>query len=207
MKLISNAFEDNSKIPGEYAFATPDPDSHYRLSSNRNPHLAWTGVPENTKSFVLICHDPDVPSVGDNVNQEGRQIASSLPRIDFYHWLLIDIPEAQAEILAGSHSNGITPRGKTGPRTAGEHRHGINDYTAWFASDSEMAGEYYGYDGPCPPWNDERLHRYIFTLYALDVPNLATKGALNGPNILEALKGHVLAKAELTGTYSLNINL
>ena len=48
-------------------------------------------------------------------------------------------------------------------------RQGINDYTGWFAGDKDMAGNYFGYDGPCPPWNDEIPHRYVFTLYALDV--------------------------------------
>lgn len=38
-------------------------------------------------------------------------------------------------------------------------RQGLNDYTAFMAG-SEMAGDYFGYDGPCPPWNDERLHHY-----------------------------------------------
>lgn len=207
MKLSSNAFDDNAAIPGEYAFAVPDAQSRYALSKNRNPHLAWAEVPEHTQSFVLICHDPDVPSVGDNVNQEGKSIAASLPRVDFYHWLLIDIPASQREITEASHSTVITPRGKSGPHTADGQRHGINDYTNWFASDPQMSGEYYGYDGPCPPWNDERLHRYVFTVYALDVPSLAIKGPLNGANILEALQGHVLAKASLTGTYTLNMNL
>jgi phosphatidylethanolamine-binding protein (PEBP) family uncharacterized protein len=43
-----------------------------------------------------------------------------------------------------------------------------------------MAGEYYGYDGPCPPWNDERVHTYVFTLYALDIPRLPLEGRFTG---------------------------
>ena len=42
----------------------------------------------------------------------------------------------------------------------------------WFASDENMAGNYGGYDGPCPPWNDERVHHYITTVYALDLDAL-----------------------------------
>ena len=53
------------------------------------------------------------------------------------------------------------PRGKPGPDAPHGARHGINDYTGWFASDADMAGDYYGYDGPCPPWNDEIPHRYV----------------------------------------------
>ncbi|WP_338722556.1 YbhB/YbcL family Raf kinase inhibitor-like protein [Pseudomonas tolaasii] len=76
-------------------------------------------------------------------------------------------------------------------------------YSLWFAGDPQMAGDYFGYDGPCPPWNDERLHHYIFTLYALDVAHLEVQGALNGAAVLAALQGHVLAQASLTGTYTL----
>ena len=41
--------------------------------------------------------------------------------------------------------------------------------------------------------------RYVFALYALDVPRLEVRGELTGPNIKAALAGHVLAKASLTG--------
>ena len=51
----------------------------------------------------------------------------------------------------------------------------------WFASDKDMAGDYHGYDGPCPPWNDEIPHRYVFTVYALDVASgLTMTGQLVG---------------------------
>ena len=39
-----------------------------------------------------------------------------------------------------------------------------------------MSGDYFGYDGPCPPWNDALVHRYVFTLYALDVATLGLQG-------------------------------
>jgi phosphatidylethanolamine-binding protein (PEBP) family uncharacterized protein len=82
-------------------------------------------------------------------------------------------------------------------------RHGINDFTKWFSADAQMAGRYYGYDGPAPPWNDAIVHHYVFTLYALDIQHLQVKGELTGPNVRAALAGHVLAAATLTGTYSL----
>jgi len=207
MQLRSNGFDDGAPIPGEFAFAVIDPASHVALSGNRNPHLAWTEPPAGTQSFALVCHDPDVPSRGDDVNQEDREVPASLPRVDFFHWLLLDIPAQAREIAAGCQSDGVTPRGKPGPAAPDGLRHCINDYTAWFAGDPNMRGDYYGYDGPCPPWNDTLLHHYVFTLYALDVPRLEIDGDHSGAGIRAALAGHVLAQAELTGTYTLNPRL
>jgi Raf kinase inhibitor-like YbhB/YbcL family protein len=205
MQLTSQSFQDGQAIPGEFAFAVPDAASHVALSSNRNPHLAWSGAPAGTQSFVVVCHDPDVPSRGDDVNQEGREVPASLPRVDFFHWLLLDIPAATTEIAAGAQSDGVTPRGKSGPAAPGGLRHGVNDYTGWFAGDEQMKGDYYGYDGPCPPWNDSIVHHYVFTVYALATPTLAVSGELTGANVRAALQaGQVLGKASITGLYSLN---
>ncbi len=207
MLLKSTSFADGATIPGEFAFGVIDPKNHVSLSQNRNPHLAWSGAPAVTKSFAIICHDPDVPSRGDDVNKEGREVPATLPRVDFYHWLLLDISPATHEIAAGSQSDGVVPRGKPGPGAPGGWRHGINDYTGWFAGDPDMKGHYYGYDGPCPPWNDSIVHHYVFTVYALDVPKLNVQGELTGANVRAALAGRVLAQAHLTGTYSLNPRL
>jgi len=204
MQLVSSSFADNSRIPGAFAFAVPDPVGHIKLSSNRNPHLRWSDAPAGTRSFAIVCHDPDVPSKPDDVNQEGRAVPASLPRIVFYHWLLIDLPPAITEIRAGEFSDAITARGKPGPQAAHGARQGINDYTAWFKGDKDMEGNYFGYDGPCPPWNDEILHHYVFTVYALDCPQLSVQGNFAGADVLAAMKGHILAQASLTGTYTLN---
>lgn len=211
MKIVSNSFGNGAPIPGEFAFAVIAPENHVALSGNRNPHLAWQDVPAGTRSFTLICHDPDVPSRADDVNQEGREIPASLPRVDFVHWVLVDIPADMREIAAGSHSDGVTPRGKSGPaipgHSSGPMRHGINDYTGWFAGDPDMSGEYCGYDGPCPPWNDSIVHRYVFTLYALGTPGLGIGGPLTRDAVMQAMHGHVLAEASLVGTYTLNPRL
>lgn len=205
MKLYSQDFNDQAYLPAAFCFAAPDATSHITLSTNKNPHLAWENLPAGTQSLVLICHDPDVPTRPDDVNQEGRTVPASLPRTNFYHWLLLDIPASQSEIPAGSHSSGVTAGGKSGPQAPQGLRHGINDYTAWFSGDAAMAGTWYGYDGPCPPWNDEVVHHYIFTLYALGTPSLQVDGELTGENIQHALsQSPVLGTASLTGLYSLN---
>lgn len=204
MHLTSSTFEDNAPIPARCAFCSPDPDSHVTFSGNRNPQIAWNNVPTGCKSLVLICHDPDVPSKPDDVNQEERTVPKELPRIDFYHWVLVDIPADQSSIAEAAYSEGVTPKGKPGPQTLGAMRHGANDYTNWFAGDPDMGGTYYGYDGPCPPWNDSIVHHYVFTLYALDIDRCPVENGFTGKDVLAAIEGHVLAQASLTGTYCLN---
>jgi len=207
MKLTSAGFIDGQKIPGIFSFCIPDPAHHVCLGQNKNPQLAWSDVPAGTKSFALICHDPDVPSRGDDVNQEGRSIPASLPRVDFFHWVLIDLPPTVTSIQEGEFSADVTPRGKPGPQAAHGSRQGINNYTDWFAGDNDMRGDYYGYDGPCPPWNDEIIHRYVFTVYALDIEKLPLEGRFGGPEVRAAIQGHILSEASLTGTYTLNAKL
>lgn len=204
MKLSSHSIAEGKRIAGEFAFCIPASEGHVCLGANHNPHLAWSDVPAGTKSFALICHDRDVPSSGEDVNQEGRTISATLPRVDFFHWVLIDIPAGVAEITAGSFSREVTPGGKPGPDAPLGARQGINSYTDWFAGDETMRGDYHGYDGPCPPWNDELLHHYVFTLYALDVERCAVDGRFGGAEVRAALAGHVLAEASITATYSLN---
>jgi Raf kinase inhibitor-like YbhB/YbcL family protein len=204
MRLVSTAFEDGKPIPEEFAFGKPDPDAHVALSANRNPPLEWHDIPHATRSLVLVCHDPDVPSRADDVNQQDRQVPPELARIDFYHWVLVDLPTQPQHVAAGEFSDGVSARGKHGPEAKRGTRQGVNSYSDWFAGDADMAGTYFGYDGPCPPWNDSIRHRYVFTLYALDVDHCAVDGEFRGPEVLAAVQGHVLAEAQLTGTYSLN---
>jgi Raf kinase inhibitor-like YbhB/YbcL family protein len=204
MQLTTTSFREGQPIPGEFAFAIADATAHLRHSSNRNPQLSWTDAPSGTQSFVLICHDPDVPSRGDDVNQEGRSVPYELARVDFYHWLLVDIPASMHSIAAGEYSDRVTARGKAGPQAAHGTRQGLNDYTGWFANDAQMKGDYYGYDGPCPPWNDERIHRYIFTLYALATPRCAVEGSFDGAQLLQRIQKDVLAQAKISGTYTLS---
>ncbi len=207
MKLWSNSWQDGQPIPVKYAAGKPDPASLVTFSSNVNPHLAWSDVPAGTQSLALICHDPDVPSRGDDVNKPDREVPADLPRVDFFHWLLCDLPPTMSEIIEGEFSSGFTPRGQSGPATLHGARHGINDYTGWFANDPQMSGQYFGYDGPFPPFNDALLHHYVFTLYALSVPKLPVEGAFTGAQMRAALANRVLAEARFGGTYTLNRRL
>lgn len=204
MKIWSHSFRDGAAIPGDNAFAVPDAASHVRFAGNRNPHLAWDDIPPGTASLVLLVIDGDAPTVGTDVNQEGRTLPVELPRGDFYHWALVDIPPGLTTLAEGAYSDGVTPHGKPGPAIAGSPmRQGLNDYTGWFAQDPAMAGDYFGYDGPCPPWNDLRVHHYIYRLYALDIERLPVAGRFTAQDVLAAMHGHIVDEAQLIGSYTL----
>lgn len=202
MKLTSRSISNGARIPTPYAMGVPGPDGPVP-GPNKNPQLAWSDFPKGTKSFAVVCHDVDVPSKPDDVNKKGRVVPYDLPRVDFHHWVLVDIPPTITEIAEGKDSDGITPKGKKGGRTDHGVR-GLNDYTSWFEGDPQMGGDYAGYDGPWPPFNDERLHHYHFTVYALDTPSLGLPEKFRGPDAVKAIKPHVLDKAEIVATYAIN---
>ena len=124
--------------------------------------------------------------------------------MDFCHWVLVDMPASGSPIRDGEFSGGVTPKGKSGPLAPRGTRQGLNDYTGWFANDENMKGDYFGYDGPCPPWNDSIVHHYVFTLFALDMEKCPVKRKFTAAEVLKAMKGHVLGTAKITGLYSLN---
>jgi len=148
--LTSPDFEPNGEIPTQCTCEGHD----------TAPALAWSGVPEGTRSLALIVDDPDAPD-------------PKAPRMTWVHWVVYDIP---------ANARGIARGGKDLPPGT---RQGLNDWKRT------------GYGGPCPPIG---RHRYFHKLYALDteLPDLKqpTKAALE-----QAMEGHVLAKAELIGTY------
>ena len=135
------------------------------------------------------------------------EVPADLPSGDFYHWLAVDLPVGVTSIAEGSCAAGVVTGGKRDRRGPHGCLQGINDYTGWFVGDADMEGHYLGYDGPCPPWNDSIVHRYVFTIYALDVPTLDVPDEFGGADVAEAMRGHVLAEASLTGRYTLNPDL
>ncbi|MHB1058503.1 MAG: YbhB/YbcL family Raf kinase inhibitor-like protein [Rhodanobacter sp.] len=202
MQLRSDNFENGRPIPATFTFGRrADP---FALSDNHSPHLAWKNAPPATRSFVLTCIDTDVPSRGDDVNQPGRTVPADLPRVEFTHWLMANIPAECGELSAGACSDEVTPRGKRDPFGPPGSVQGVNDFTGWFAGDPDMGGEYLGYDGPCPPWNDALLHHYRFKIHALDVASLPLVKGFSLAELRAAMAGHVLDEAELVGTCSLN---
>lgn len=206
MELFSTSFVEGGKVPTRCALAVPADPGPVEFAGNKNPHLSWAHAPDATQSYVITCIDHDCPSAPDDVNQPDREVPSSLPRVDFTHWLLANIPVDITTIAEGSHSVGVTPRGKdAGISPTGVH--GLNDYTSWFAGDPDLDGQWNGYDGTAPPWNDSIPHRYEFTVYALDVDHLDLEPGF-GRSALEAeMDGHVLDSASIIGLYALNPRL
>ena len=199
MKLSSQSFSNGQPIPTEFAAGAAA-----GFGGNRNPHLAWNDVPAGTRSFARVCVDPDVPTVAELVGRDDVSIPLDQPRGHFIHWVMADIPAGLREIAAGSCSDGFSTHGKQAPQGPAGARQGLNDYTGWFAANPDMAGNYHGYDGPYPPFNDERVHRYFFRLYALDVERLPLQGDFTAADVHRAMQGHVLAEAAVHGTYTLN---
>jgi len=197
MKVHSDNSEHREPIPAEFAMGTPD-----GFGGNRNPHLAWSDAPANTKSFALLCIDTDAPTDGALVADSATPIPVEHPRGNFVHWVVADIPADTRGILAGSSSDGVTRQGKGAGMDAGGRR-GMNDYTGWFAGDADMGGQYFGYDGPYPPGHDLRVHRYFFRVFALDVEALALPEYFTAGDVFKAMHGHVLAEAATYGTYTL----
>lgn len=199
MHIASASFEHRARIPAEFAMGTPD-----GFGGNRNPELHWDDVPAGTRSFALLCIDTDAPTDPATVGRDDLDIPVAQPRAEFVHWVLADIPADVRAIAAGSCSDGVTAHGKHDPRGPAGARQGLNDYTGWFAGNADMQGDYLGYDGPYPPANDLRLHRYFFRLFALDVDRLDLPARFAAADVLRAMHGHVLAEAAVYGTYALN---
>ena len=209
MRLWSDSWVNGERIPTRFAAGRPDGQGGVTFSDNLSPHLAWRVGPAGTPSFALICHDFDVPSRGDDANKSDREVPADLPRVDFFHWVMVDLPASLGELKEGEFSRGMTPHGKPGPAVAQVPgaRQGLNDYTGWFAGNPDMAGNYFGYDGPFPPFNDSLIHHYVFTVYALSIARAPVEGHFTGPQVRAAIYDHILAEATHSGTYTLNKRL
>ena len=135
--MTIDAWEDGGAIPETYAFCVPADEGHVAMGANRSPAPGWSDAPEGTKFYAVICNDPDVPSVADDVNTEGRTNPADLPRVDFCHRVLVDIGAHLGGFAEGADSDGISAGGKApGPTDHGVR--GVNNYTDWFAADEQM---------------------------------------------------------------------
>ena len=122
MQLASTAFAPLGRIPKK----------HTGEGADVSPPLAWSSAPQGTRSFALICHDPDAPLVTKAPGTYG-----------FVHWVLYNIP-ASASSLAErfeGYTSGIGSSGKLGyGGPMPPEGHGQHHYFFWLlALDKELA--------------------------------------------------------------------
>lgn len=161
LSISSSAFEAGGEMATKYTCE----------GKNVSPPLAWKGLPEGTRSLVLIVDDPDAPD-------------PKKPKMVWEHWLLYDIPPATKGLAEGVAAKGM-PEAAAAKALPEGTRQAKN---SWKKT---------GYGGPCPPIG---RHRYFFKLYALDAI-LGDLKEPKKKALLAAMEGHVLGKAELIGTY------
>ncbi|WP_238858330.1 YbhB/YbcL family Raf kinase inhibitor-like protein [Faunimonas pinastri] len=193
-----DAIDDRGRFADSAVFCPPSSSNAKDVS----PGVAWSKGPPKTRSYALLMMDPDVPADLGLINKPGTIIARNAPRMRVFHWVLADIPPAITAIPAGVESPGLVPGGKPIGTTPYGLR-GTNVFTSFLADVKGMAGTYGGYDGPCPPANDVRPHRYIVRVMALDIATLGLSGSFTGADLERASDGHVLAEGRAVGTYSL----
>ena len=203
-KVSVDSVKSGGMIDNKYAFCAPAAQGHTTAGANINPSISWSKGPRGTKSYAIILHDTDSPAEHrEMMNKEGVTMTADVKRHDFFHWVLVDIPPNVTSIKEGADSNARVLHGKPAmPSAAGLK--GLNDYTKVTAANDAMRGQYYGYDGPCPPWNDDIVHHYHFTVYALSVSSLGLPKDFDGPAAMDAMKNKILAQGELLGLYTQN---
>ena len=203
LKVTVDSIKSGGMIPAKYAFCQPDGKGHAGPASNISPPISWSKGPRGTKSYAVILHDTDSPKTDrDKMNKDGMTVPSTAQRQTFYHWILVDIPADVRSLKEGADSTGRVIHGKTTPSAVGKH--GLNMFTMAFAANDALKGKYFGYDGPCPPWNDENVHHYHFFVYALSVKSLGLPADFDGPAAMEAMKGKILAEGKLDAIFVTN---
>jgi Raf kinase inhibitor-like YbhB/YbcL family protein len=204
LKVSVDGFKSGGMIPTKYAFCAAAAQGHTTGGANISPRIAWSKGPSGTKSYAIILYDTDSPAAErEKMNKEGETLTAAVPRQKFFHWVLVDIPPNVTSLPEGAESNARVLHGK--PATPSKFGvRGLNDYTKVTASNDAMKGQYFGYDGPCPPWNDENVHHYHFTVYALSVKTLDLPSDFDAPAALAAMKGKVLAEGRELSLYTQN---
>ena len=188
---------DNGPISELHALCEATPDGKSTPGKNERPEISWSKAPAGTQSFAVIVSDPDVPADFSKAGKDGMVVEDSAPRQMFYHWGLVDIPATATHIEAGKLDKDGKLEKPIGFGTA------VSNDLGKYLPDA------HNYGGPCPPWNDQRVHHYHFAVYALDVKSLGLGKDATAKQAAETLEKspHVLSKGELVGTYTLNKDL
>ena len=120
MQLTSPAFQNGGAIPTK----------HTGEGEDVSPALSWRDAPAGTKSFAVICHDPDAPLVTPG-------------RYGYVHWVLYDIPAGATGLAEATsdYTQGVSDFGKPGyGGPMPPPGHGVHHYFFWLlALDTELA--------------------------------------------------------------------
>ncbi len=111
IQLTSSAFGEGDMIPAD----------HTGEGKDTSPPLEWSNVPDGTRSFALICHDPDAPVVSSGL-------------YGFVHWVLYNIPADVTSLPenAETYTSGPTDFGKPGyGGPMPPEGHGTHHYFFW----------------------------------------------------------------------------
>ncbi len=143
-----------------------------------SPHLAWSGYPPETQSFLLTCYDPDAPREGG-----------------FWHWAVADIPVTVNSIPSGnsvSMMKALASRFFRPPSSIGVAE----------SMDLPNGSGIPGFLGAAPPKGD-RVHRYFFAVHALNVTQLELPhGRRTAPALVAATAvPYTVARGVLMGTF------
>lgn len=195
LSIKVDGIENGKPVPAEHALCIPTKDGKSEPGKNLRPMISWSGAPAGTESYAVFMMDPDVPADFTDKDQEGKTIAADAKRQDFFHFGVVNIP-ATASALNGGPSD-------KAPKFGDVLVNSLGDYVSKPGA----------FGGPCPPWNDARLHHYHFIVLALGKDAPIAGGAKNKTAPSDDAKAvytrlahskALLAKGEVVGTYSLN---
>ncbi len=222
LTVTVKGLENGAPIDPRHAYCVPkDGLKSSETGSNVSPEVSWTKGPEGTVSYALIMVDKDVPTDFTDAGKSDKTIPADMPRQNFYHWVVADIPAEVTTIPEGTGKLTRVDAVLEGKRPVGKPL--LNDYAKF--KPGQPKDIFIGYDGPCPPWNDARIHNYHFQVYALSATSAdyfsgsfknpqgkeeSYKGVYEfntGEQLYEQMQPHILAKGEVVGTYTLNPEL
>lgn len=201
LSVVVEGVVDGKRVPDSNVVCLPTKDGKSDQSGQSlRPTIGWSGAPATAKSYAIFVMDPDVPADFTDAGKDGKTLPVEAKRMNFFHYGVINIPAETTSFPGGAAD--VQPG--LGIQLANDM--GANHYVATPAQ----------FGGPCPPWNDERLHHYHFIVMALDkdapiqdaeplahskwVPDNSAKATFNRLTASD----HVLARGEVVGTYSLN---
>jgi len=219
ISVVVENVEHGSAIPAQQALciATANGKSE-KIGKTIRPAIRWSGAPKDTKSFAVFIMATDAPANFDDADKDGKTIPANARRQTLFHYGLVEIPATVSMLSGGDADESV-------PGTALDNDIGMSSFETQMGLYSLRPRERHlpslsAYVGPCPPWNDERVHRYHYIVMALDgaapisVPN-AVSSARPGDHSNNANRtynrlinsSHVLATGAVIGTYTLNPNL